>query len=92
MLAKNARVVCVGTLSGEMAEINGDDPEARHNQRLIRRLSKETYEKILRLFVDGTFEPVIDSVLPVEETKAAHERIEAKLAFGKIVLVRQAHA
>lgn len=30
--------------------------------------------------------PVIDSILPLARAREAHERIESKAAFGKIVL------
>jgi threonine dehydrogenase-like Zn-dependent dehydrogenase len=52
MLAKNARVVCVGgTLSSEMAEINVMELILKQGtiKGSFEVLSKETYEKILRL-------------------------------------------
>jgi NADPH:quinone reductase-like Zn-dependent oxidoreductase len=32
-------------------------------------------------------EPVVDSVLPLDQVRQAHERLERGDAFGKIVLV-----
>ena len=31
--------------------------------------------------------PVVDTVLPLAEARRAHERIEARQMFGKVVLV-----
>jgi NADPH:quinone reductase-like Zn-dependent oxidoreductase len=39
-----------------------------------------------RFFFDGTFRPVVDSVLPLREAAEAHRRLEAREQFGKIVL------
>lgn len=41
---------------------------------------------VLRYVFEGTLRPVIDSVFPLAEARAAHERLEAKKQFGKIVL------
>jgi NADPH:quinone reductase-like Zn-dependent oxidoreductase len=38
------------------------------------------------LFESGRIEPVIDSVLPIDEVVDAHRRMEAGEHFGKIVL------
>jgi NADPH:quinone reductase-like Zn-dependent oxidoreductase len=89
MLAKGGRIVCVGTLSGDLAEINVLE--------LIRKCGtiqgssaeppKEEYAKILGLFANGTLQPVIDCMFSLEDARAAHQRIEAHQAFGKIVLL-----
>ena len=34
----------------------------------------------------GSWTPVIDSVLPLAEAAVAHERMEARRHFGKLVL------
>ena len=41
---------------------------------------------VLRYVFEGTLKPVIDSVFPLAEARAAHERLEARQRFGKIVL------
>ena len=40
----------------------------------------------IRCSAAGGFGPVVDSVLPLEEIRAAHERLEAGEQLGKIVL------
>jgi len=41
---------------------------------------------LLRLIEEGRFEPVVDSVRPLAEAAAAHERMAAGAHFGKLVL------
>jgi NADPH:quinone reductase-like Zn-dependent oxidoreductase len=75
----------VGTLSGDLVEINVLELILKRGtiKGSLAEVRKEDYATILRLFADGTFQPVSDSVLPLEEAKAAHTRIEAKQAFAK---------
>jgi NADPH:quinone reductase len=42
---------------------------------------------VLRMVTEGRLRPQIDSVLPLADAARAHERIEARAAIGKIVLV-----
>jgi NADPH:quinone reductase-like Zn-dependent oxidoreductase len=44
------------------------------------------FREVMRLVLDGTLEPVIDVVWPLERAREAHERLEAGEQFGKIVL------
>jgi NADPH:quinone reductase-like Zn-dependent oxidoreductase len=48
--------------------------------------SKEDFEACLDLVTSGRACPVIDEVLPLEDARAAHERLEAGQQLGKIVL------
>ena len=48
--------------------------------------SKEDFEGAYELVQSGRAKPVIDSVFPLAEAQAAHERLEAGEQFGKIVL------
>jgi NADPH:quinone reductase-like Zn-dependent oxidoreductase len=48
--------------------------------------SKEDFEACLDLVTSGRARPVIDEVLPLEDARAAHERLEAGQQLGKIVL------
>jgi NADPH:quinone reductase-like Zn-dependent oxidoreductase len=41
----------------------------------------------LRHVASGALKPVLDSVVPLAEARAAHERIESRAHFGKLVLV-----
>jgi len=48
--------------------------------------AREDFEAAYELVKSGRAKPVIDSVLPLAEARAAHERMEAGEQFGKIVL------
>jgi NADPH:quinone reductase-like Zn-dependent oxidoreductase len=91
MLTRNGRIVCAGTLGGDITRINVMDllmknASIRGSFGVIRQ---EDFEKILRLFARGAFQPVIDSILPLSEAKAAHDKIESRQTFGKVILVPQ---
>jgi NADPH:quinone reductase-like Zn-dependent oxidoreductase len=47
--------------------------------------AKEDFEGAYELVASGRARPVVDSVLPLAEARAAHERLEAGEQFGKIV-------
>ncbi len=89
MLATGGRIVCVGTLSGDVAEVNVMDLIMKRGtiKGSFGTIRQGDMAIVLSLFADGTFQPVIDAVLPLQQAREAHERIEAKQGFGKIVLV-----
>ena len=43
--------------------------------------------RVLRFVFRGQLKPVIDRVFPLEEIRAAHQRLEAREQFGKIILL-----
>ena len=47
--------------------------------------TKEDFEGVYALIASGRARPVVDAVLPLEEARAGHERLEAGEQFGKIV-------
>ena len=48
--------------------------------------TKEDFEGAFELVKSGNAKPVVDSVYPLAEARAAHERMEAGDHFGKLVL------
>ncbi len=94
VLGERGRVVCVGALGGEEARFNVMDLILKNAtiQGIYEKIKPEDYETILRLFGDCTFKSQVDSVLPLSEARRAHERIEAKMVTGKIVLVPKGNA
>jgi zinc-binding alcohol dehydrogenase/oxidoreductase len=48
--------------------------------------TREDFAGMLELVASGRARPVIDEVFPLEEARAAHERMERAEQFGKIVL------
>ena len=43
-------------------------------------------QHVVPLLASGNVRPVIDSVFPIDEVRAAHQRIESNESFGKVVL------
>jgi NADPH:quinone reductase-like Zn-dependent oxidoreductase len=43
--------------------------------------------EVLRFIRDGRLAPVLDGVFPLARAREAHERIERREQFGKLVLV-----
>ncbi len=48
--------------------------------------AREDFEAAYELVKSGRAKPIVDSVYPLAEARAAHERLEAGEQFGKIVL------
>ena len=47
---------------------------------------KEFRRRALPLFDDGTFKALVDTVLPLERLVRAHEMIDERKHFGKVIL------
>jgi NADPH:quinone reductase-like Zn-dependent oxidoreductase len=87
-LAPGGRVVTCGATTGF---------DAKADLRLLfsRQLSllgsfmgtMGELHRVLQLVFRGQLKPVIDKVYPLEEIRTAHERLEAKEQFGKVVVV-----
>ena len=89
MLADCGRIICVGTLSGDVASVNIMDLIMKRGtiKGSFAKINKDHYNTILQLFAEGIFQPTIDSIMPLQDARIAHKKIEAKEAFGKIILV-----
>ena len=49
--------------------------------------SPEDFRRVMALVFDGELTPVIHEVMPLDETRRAHELLESGDVFGKLVLV-----
>jgi NADPH:quinone reductase-like Zn-dependent oxidoreductase len=86
-LARGGRLVTCGATTGHKAGI-----DLRH--LFARQLSlvgsymgaKPELLEAAALFFAGRLRPVIDSVVPLSEAASAHQRLEDRAQFGKIVL------
>lgn len=45
------------------------------------------FREVMRLVFDGTFTPVIQEIMPLDDARRAHEILEKGKIFGKLVLV-----
>ncbi len=97
-LAMKGRLIFVGTTSGSKSEI--DFSVAMHKRLRIMGTSLRTRsleekatatrlfaEQVVPLLQSTAVRPVIDRVFPMEEVRAAHQRIESNDSFGKVVLL-----
>jgi NADPH:quinone reductase-like Zn-dependent oxidoreductase len=81
------RIVLVGATSRPAVTIDLRQVFFRQVEILGSTMgSKSTLWKALPLIANGTIKPVIDRVVPLWDARAAHEALEARQVFGKIVL------
>jgi zinc-binding alcohol dehydrogenase/oxidoreductase len=86
-LRPGGRLVTFGDTAGEVAEVE----LARVFLSWIRIQgttmgSPREFDALLRHAAEARWRPVVDSVFPLREAAAAHERLDAPDRFGKIVL------
>ncbi|MFL5381091.1 MAG: zinc-binding dehydrogenase [Longimicrobiaceae bacterium] len=87
-LAQGGRLVTYGGTSGPKVEL---DVRVMFWKQLsvlgTTMASKAEFEAMLEAVFSGRLRPVIDTVMPLDQAREAHERLEAGGQFGKIVLV-----
>jgi NADPH2:quinone reductase len=96
-LALGGRIVVVGTMAGQSAEVQL--PLLMHKRAVLRGTVLRTRpleEKILAaralerhiapLFASGALRPVVDRVLPLAQAGEAHRLMQSNATFGKVVL------
>ncbi len=87
-LARNGRLVTCGATAGGQVTLDLNLLFGRHLALLGSWMGRRAeLIEVLRFVRDGRLVPVVDSVLPLAEARRAHERIEARQHFGKVVLV-----
>ncbi|HKQ57035.1 MAG TPA: zinc-binding dehydrogenase [Candidatus Eisenbacteria bacterium] len=87
-LARDGRLVTCGATAGGKVALDVNTLFGRHLALLGSWMGRRAeLIEVLRFVRDGRLEPVVDSALPLAEARRAHERIEAREHFGKLVLV-----
>jgi NADPH:quinone reductase-like Zn-dependent oxidoreductase len=87
-LARGGRMVVYGGTTGPKVEIDVRAMFWKQTSVMGSTMSNRTeFEAAMRHVFAGDFAPVTDTVLPLSEIRAAHEKLEAGDVFGKIVLV-----
>jgi NADPH:quinone reductase-like Zn-dependent oxidoreductase len=87
-LAPGGRLVTFGATSGHDVQLDLRRLFWRQLQLIGSTMAaRHEFEAMLAAASAGLIEPVIDSIMPLAEARAAHERLEAGAQFGKIVLV-----
>jgi NADPH:quinone reductase-like Zn-dependent oxidoreductase len=87
-LAKGGRVVTCGATTGGQPQTNLN--RIFWNQLSVLGSTMATpgeADDVLELVWDGTFEPRIRETLPMSETARAHELLENREGFGKVVVI-----
>jgi NADPH:quinone reductase-like Zn-dependent oxidoreductase len=86
-LARNGRLVTCGATAGGKVSLDLNMLFARHLTLLGSWMGRRAeLVEVLRFIGDGRLKPVVDSVVPLAEARRAHERLEARAHFGKVVL------
>ena len=87
-LARDGRLVTCGDTIGNKVTLDLDLLFGRHLTLLGSWMGRRSdLNAALAHVAAGTLKPVVDSVLPLAEARRAHERLEARDTFGKLVLV-----
>jgi len=87
VVRRGGRIVTCGATSGY-------DPAEDLRQIFYRQIeiigctmgNNKELQDALRPIFEGRIRPVIDSVVPLEEVAQAHQRLEQRAVFGKIIL------
>ena len=86
-LARNGRLVTCGATIGAKATLDLNLLFGRHLTLLGSWMGRRSeMVEVLRFVRDGRLQPIVDSVVPLADARKAHERIEAREHFGKVVL------
>jgi NADPH:quinone reductase-like Zn-dependent oxidoreductase len=87
-LARGGRLVVYGATTGFRAELDLRVVFWKQIEVLGTTMSNRSeFEEVMRLVFSGALKPVVDTVMPLDQIRAAHERLEHGEQFGKIVLV-----
>ncbi len=87
-LARNGRLVTCGATAGARVTLDLNLLFGRHLTLLGSWMGRRAnLVAVLEHIRSGALRPVVDCVLPLTDARRAHERIEAREQFGKVVLV-----
>jgi NADPH:quinone reductase-like Zn-dependent oxidoreductase len=87
-LARGGRLVTFGATAGPRVELDLRVVFWKQLQVIGTTMaSRREFEDLLRVVFAGRLKPIVDSVLPLDEARQAHERLEAGGQLGKVVLV-----
>lgn len=96
-MAPGGRLVLIGGVAGGKADIDlyqilrkrlhiiGTVLRARSLEEKIA-VTSAFEQQVVPLLANGTIQPVIDSIFPLDEIQDAHRRLESNETFGKVVL------
>lgn len=86
-MAKAGRLVTCGATTGANVQLNVTLLFGRQQSLLGSFMgTKSDLLEVLPFFSQKKLKPVVDSVFPLKDTAAAHERLESRGQFGKVVV------
>lgn len=84
---KGGRILTVGNSGGAVFEIDNRFIFAKHLSVIGSTMSDQRdFRQVMQLIFEGKLKPVIDRIYPLQEARAAQERLESGKQNGKIVL------
>jgi NADPH:quinone reductase-like Zn-dependent oxidoreductase len=87
-LARGGRLVTYGATAGPKVELDVRSVFWKQIQVIGTTMaSRAEFEDLLRVVFAGRLRPIVDTVMPLDDAREGHERLEAGGQFGKIVLV-----
>jgi NADPH:quinone reductase-like Zn-dependent oxidoreductase len=87
-LRRGGRLVTCGATTGNRGKVNLDALFWNNTQILGNRVgSKRDLQEALSFCTTGQLRPVVDSTYPLAQAVQAHQRLEAREQFGKVVLL-----
>jgi NADPH:quinone reductase-like Zn-dependent oxidoreductase len=101
-MALRGRIILIGGVAGGKADVDlyqilrkrlhviGTVLRARSLEEKIA-ITEAFAGEVVPLLADGTIQPVIDSVFPLEKIQDAHRRLDSNETFGKVALTMLAH-
>lgn len=88
VLGKGGRLVTCGATSGPSVPLDLRYVFSRHLAILGSTMgTRAELETVARLVGEGALRPVVDTVFPLQEARAAQERMHRRDVFGKLILV-----
>ena len=86
-LAKGGRLVTCGATTGPEVPLDLRYVFSRHLAILGSMMgTRAELTEVVRLIGERTLQPIVDTVFPLQEARAAHERMLSRALFGKLVL------
>lgn len=92
MVAYKGRIVIASAQKTSDAKLNALDVFLK-NISIIGSydvIKAKDFEAILKNFASGKYQAVIDDIMPLSQTRQAHEKVEKRNTFGKVILVPDA--
>ena len=87
VLARRGRLVTCGGTTGPRVDVTLPHLFMKNQSVLGSTMGpRAALSEIFQRVAEGSFRPVVDRVLPIDEIQEAHRLLEGRLVCGKLVL------